>query len=93
MNLEDCFTSGSLKKIESDRKNSLKSLETAKLYIEKAEHTLDSKDFDLTIFCFYTSMFHASRALLFKDGIKERSHVCLISCCVTALMTPFFVCF
>ena len=23
-------------------------------------------------------MFHAARALLFKDGIKERSHACMI---------------
>ena len=24
-------------------------------------------------------MFHAARSLLFKDGIKERSHLCVIS--------------
>lgn len=61
-----------------DKEKALKSLEQAQAYIEKARHNLQSKDFDLVIFCSYTSMFHASRALLFKDGIKERSHVCLI---------------
>ncbi len=24
-------------------------------------------------------MFHAARAILFKDGIKERSHICVVS--------------
>ena len=24
-------------------------------------------------------MFHSARALLFKDGIKERSHLCIVS--------------
>jgi len=23
-------------------------------------------------------MFHAARALLFKDGVKERSHICVV---------------
>jgi uncharacterized protein (UPF0332 family) len=32
---------------------------------------------DLTVVAAYTSMFHAARSLLFKDGIKERSHVCV----------------
>ena len=24
-------------------------------------------------------MFHAARALLFRDGVKERSHLCIVS--------------
>ena len=26
----------------------------------------------------YTSMFHAARAILLRDGIKERSHICIV---------------
>ena len=78
MNLQECFDTGLLRKEKPDEKKALNSLETAETYIVKAHHTLKSRDFDLTIFCAYTSMFHASRALLFKNGIKERSHVCLI---------------
>lgn len=79
MNLEDCFASNALKKEEPSNEKALKSLKLSEVYIEKARHTLKSRDFDLTLFCSYTSMFHASRALLFKQGIKERSHVCLIA--------------
>lgn len=37
------------------------------------------KNNNLVIFCSYTAMFHSARALLFKDGIKERSHLCIVS--------------
>jgi len=26
----------------------------------------------------YTAMFHAARALLYKDGIQEKSHLCVV---------------
>lgn len=32
---------------------------------------------DVSIVSSYTAMFHAARALLFMDGYKERSHVCM----------------
>lgn len=78
MNTTDCFKEGLLKKEAPSKEKSVKSLENAKKYIEKAMHNLKSEDYDLVIFCCYTSMFHAARAILFRDGIKERSHVCMI---------------
>ena len=78
MNMRDCFSEGLLRKIEPSLDKSKKSLETAGRYIKKALDNLDSKNYDLVIFCCYTAMFHASRAVLFRDGIKERSHVCIV---------------
>jgi len=34
--------------------------------------------YDLAVVSVYTAMFHTSRAILFRDGIKERSHICVI---------------
>lgn len=56
----------------------MKSLENSKRYIQKARDNLKIKNYDVVIFCSYTSMFHSSRALLFKDGINERSHLCMV---------------
>ena len=78
MNLNDCFEEGLLKKEKPSIEKSNSSLQTAEIYILKANNTFKSSDFDLTIFCSYTSMFHSARSLLFKDGIKERSHICVI---------------
>jgi uncharacterized protein (UPF0332 family) len=34
--------------------------------------------YDLAVVSVYTAMFHAARAILFRDDIKERSHICVI---------------
>lgn len=34
--------------------------------------------FDVSFLMAYNSMFHSARALLFSQGLKERSHACLI---------------
>jgi len=78
LNLQECFNAGLLKKDKPSKEKTTKSFQTAETYLIKAEHTIKNQDFDLTILCSYTSMFHAARALLYTDGIKEKSHVCLI---------------
>jgi len=56
-----------------------RSIEVSGEYIEKAKDNLKMENYGIVIFCSYTSMFHAARAILFRDGVKERSHVCIIS--------------
>jgi len=34
--------------------------------------------FDVAFTLAYQAMLHAARALLFRDGIKERSHACVV---------------
>jgi len=79
MRLNDCFKEGLLKKMKPSKQYAIKSLETSRSYIQNAKDNLKMKNNNLVIFCSYTSMFHAARSLLFKDGIKERSHLCVIS--------------
>jgi uncharacterized protein (UPF0332 family) len=68
-----------LKKTKPSRQYAIKSLETSLKYIENAKDNLKLKNNNLVIFCSYTAMFHAARSLLFRDGVKERSHLCVIS--------------
>lgn len=79
MRLNDCFKEGLLRKMKPSKQYAMKSLETSLSYIQNAKDNLKMKNNNLVIFCSYTSMFHAARSLLFKDGIKERSHLCVIS--------------
>lgn len=78
MNLRDCFEEGLLKNDKPSMEKALKSLENSERYIQKAKSNIEIKNYDIAIFCSYTSMFHSSRALLFKDGINERSHICIV---------------
>jgi uncharacterized protein (UPF0332 family) len=68
-----------LKKIKPSKQYASKSLEMSLNYIENAKDNLKLKNSNLVIFCCYTAMFHTARAILFRDGIKERSHLCVIS--------------
>lgn len=79
MKLKDCYKEGLLKKTKPSKQYSNKSLETSLKHIENAKDNFEMSNYNLVIFCSYTAMFHSARALLFKDGIKERSHICIVS--------------
>ena len=74
MNMRNCYKEGLLRKTKPSKQFALKSLDTSKSYIENAKDNLNLKNYNLVIFCSYTSMFHAARALLFKDGVKAVSY-------------------
>lgn len=75
--IEDFLQRGLLSKGVSDKQKAVKSLEIAESKIEKAHQELEAELFDDALVSAYTAMFHTSRALLFKDGFKERSHYAL----------------
>ena len=53
-------------------------MEVSEAKLEDAEKALRAGLPDATVILAYTAMFHAARAVLYRDGIVERSHVCLI---------------
>ncbi len=75
--IEELVKKGLLAKNPLDIKKAQKSIELAENRIEKAQEEMAAELFDDVLISAYTSMFHASRALLFKDGYKERSHYAL----------------
>jgi len=77
--LKECFKEGLLRKTVPSKQYVQKCLETSLSYIQNAKDNLKMRNNNLVIFCSYTAMFHSARAILFKDGIKERSHLCIVS--------------
>ena len=74
MDIHECFEKRLLRKISVDLEKSKKSLETAKTKLKEAKRLFESDFFNDSLTKAYTSMFHASRALLYKDGVQEKSH-------------------
>jgi len=74
MDIEECFEKGLLKKETPDIEKSKKSVEMAKYKLERARRLFELKVFEETLVNAYSAMFHAGRALLFKDGVREKSH-------------------
>lgn len=77
MKMAECFQKGLLKRTSPDMENALRSLELSKSNIEDATENMSIHRYRVVAILSYTAMFHASRAILFKDGIKERSHECI----------------
>ena len=73
-NIADCFKFRLLRKISPDKDKSNKSLEIAKKRLIQAENALKLKIFSYSILEAYIVMFHSARAILYKEGVQEKSH-------------------
>lgn len=73
-NIDDCFKFRLLRKIKPDNGKSKRSLEIAEQRLKEAERAISFEIFQFAVLEAYMSMFHASRALLYQDGIQEKSH-------------------
>ncbi len=73
-NLNECFKFRLLRKILPDEGKSRKSFEISKKKFSSAKKGFKLKLFDYAIMESYMAMFHSARALLYKDGIQEKSH-------------------
>lgn len=78
MNIKECFEKRLLKNGRPDRLKSKKAIEISKKNLIKAERLVKHGFYSEAIIASYTAMFQSARALLFKDGIFERSHHCVI---------------
>ncbi|MFH1544904.1 MAG: HEPN domain-containing protein [archaeon] len=74
MNIEECIEQGLLVESKPDLEKAESSVEMAQHKLEIAETEFKYKLFESAIISAYASMFHSARALLFRDGFKERSH-------------------
>lgn len=78
MDIKSCFNKRLLVRTKPSANKARQSLESAKISIKKAQDNIKIGNMDIAIVMGYTSMFHSFRALLFLDGIKERSHICML---------------
>lgn len=78
MNLRECFEKGLLVKGRASEATVESTIRLAKHSIERAEGNFNMEYFDVAFTLAYQAMLHAARALLFRDGVKERSHACVV---------------
>lgn len=78
MRVQDCYDKGLLRKRRPDPLKSKRAIELAKADLKRAARLLESEFYMESRLLSYTGMFQAERALLFKDGVFERSHACVV---------------
>ena len=78
MSYDECVRKGQLKKIKRDRPLVLKTLQLADEDFEEGRENIGNGKNVWGTIQLYTSMLNYARALLFSDGIRERSHYCTV---------------
>ncbi len=77
MDFRECIRKRLLIKARPDREKALIALQTARERLLDAEISFEAEVFSGTVILSYTAMFYAARALLFKVGFREKSHICV----------------
>ncbi len=72
--IENLFEKRLLKKIPMDFEKVKSSLKISKSKPENAKRLFESGFYGDSLLSAYTSMFHSARALLYYEGIQEKSH-------------------
>lgn len=75
--LDECFKKGLIRKIPASEEKALKSMAKADRWLKEARKNLEYDLLDSCLVSSYSAMFHAARALLFRDGFREKSHYCV----------------
>ena len=76
-NIDDCFERGLLRKVEPSQTKSEQSLLQAGEWLSEAEKNLEAEALRSAISSAYLAVFHSARAVLFRDGVREKSHYCI----------------
>ena len=72
--IDDCFERGLLRRVEPSRTKSEQSLLSARDWLSEAEKNLEAGAFRSAVSSAYLAVFHSARAILFRDGVREKSH-------------------
>ncbi len=75
--LSDCFDRKLLTNTGPSTGLARKSLKQAEIFLVDAVDLIDIGKNRMATIALYNAFFHTARSLLFRDGIKERSHFCV----------------
>ena len=73
----ECLKKDLLKRIPKSTIKAENSIRTAKKWLEEANKNLEHGSYNSCILNCYLVMFHSARAILYKDGYREKSHACI----------------
>lgn len=77
IDVKGCFEQNLLSRITPSIGLARKSIRQARSFLKDAEDLIKIGKDRMAVIALYNAFFHAARALLFKDGVKERSHFCV----------------
>lgn len=76
-NIDNCFKEGLLRRVEPSAIKSNESIMQAKEWLSEAEKNINIEAYRSALASIYLVFFHAARSVLFRDGVREKSHYCI----------------
>ena len=73
----DCVKLGMIKKVAPSAAQANTQMEKSQTLFNEAKTAIKTGSPNAAVLAGYASMFDAARALLFRDGFRERSHACV----------------
>lgn len=77
INFDECVEKGLLRKIPPSRRQAEEQIKKSAVLLEEAKKAIGTESPNSAVICAYSSMLDAARALLFRDGYREKSHACV----------------
>jgi len=75
--LDECYERGLLRKVAPSNEKAMQSLAQAREWVTEAGYDCDAGAVRSALMAAYMGYFHAARAILIRDGIREKSHYCI----------------
>jgi uncharacterized protein (UPF0332 family) len=75
--LDECYERGLLRKVPASNDKAMQSLSQAREWVNEAGYDCDAGALRSALMAAYMGYFHAARAVLFRDGVREKSHYCI----------------
>ncbi|MFH0818071.1 MAG: HEPN domain-containing protein [Candidatus Micrarchaeota archaeon] len=77
IDFDQCVKEGLLKRIPPSKRQAEEQMKKAKVLLDEAKRDLKADAPNSAVMASYAAVLDASRALLFKDGYREKSHACV----------------
>jgi len=75
--LDECYERGLLRRVTPSGEKAGQSLAQAREWITEAGYDSDAGSVRSALMAAYMGYFHAARAVLIRDGVREKSHYCI----------------
>jgi uncharacterized protein (UPF0332 family) len=77
--IDDLMDKREIREVEVDLEKVEKSLEIAENKLFEAKNLYSAEFYETAFLTLYTSMFHAARSLLYRDGYQDKGHFAVYS--------------
>lgn len=75
--LDECYRKELLRRVEPSLEKARRSLQQSRVWQDEARKSLAAGAFRSAMVSSYNGYFHAARAILYRDGLREKSHLCI----------------